>query len=168
MSYPDDTFLITQQAMELAYNPKVFYCGVGVAFPSYRDAFGPDVVEGVMGPGAWNPKVPYDGAEEYFAEHVDRWDAEPDRWASAFSYASVQVLEQAIEKAGSLDRNKVRDVIASGTFPTVIGPVEFEDGFNQQSPGEVGQWQSGEFEIIGAKEKQTADPQYPRQPWPVE
>src|SRR4030067_2116332 len=37
MSYPGDTFLITEQAKVIELNPKVFYLGVGVAFPAYRD-----------------------------------------------------------------------------------------------------------------------------------
>ena len=165
MSYPDDTFLITEQSRVIGLNPKVFYCGVGVAFPVYRDKFGVNTVEGIMGAGAWNPKLPYPGAKEYFARHVKRWKKEPDRWGSAFAYASVQILEQAIEKVGSLDRAKIRDAIASETFPTVIGPVKFVGGFNVQSPGEIGQWQKGEFEVVAAKEKRTANPVFPKPAW---
>jgi len=167
MSYPNDTFLITKQAKELGLNPKLFYLGVGVAFPVYKQMFGgPDAVEGIMGAGAWNPRVPYPGAKEYFERHVKRWNKEPDRWASAFAYASLQILEQAIEKVGSIDRKKIRDTIATQTFPTVIGPVRFEGGFNVQSPGEIGQWQKGEFEVVAAKEKRTAKPIFPKPSWP--
>jgi branched-chain amino acid transport system substrate-binding protein len=167
MSYPGDTFLITKQAKELGLNPKLLYMGVGVAFPVYKQMFGgPDVVEGIMGAGAWNPKLPYPGAKEYFDRHVKRWNKEPDRWASAFAYASLQILEQAIEKVGSIDRKKIRDCIATETFPTVIGPVRFEGGFNVQSPGEIGQWQKGEFEVVAGKEKRTAKPIFPKPSWP--
>ena len=165
MSYPGDTSLITEQAKVIGLNPKVFYCGVGVAFPTYRDKFGAHTVEGMMGPGAWNPKLPYPGAKEYYDRHVKRWNKEPDRWASAFAYASLQVLEGAIEKAGTIDRKKIRDIIATETFPTVIGPVKFQSGFNVQSPGEIGQWQKGEFEVVAAKEKRTAAPLFPKPPW---
>lgn len=166
MSYPGDTFLLTKQAKELGYNPKLFYLGVGVAFPVYKQMFGgPDVVEGIMGAGAWNPKVPYPGAKAWYDRHVKRWGTEPDFWASAFAYASLQILEQSIEKVG-LDRKKVRDFIATQTFPTVIGPVKFDGGFNVQSPGEIGQWQKGQFEIVASKAKRTAQPIYPKPPWP--
>ncbi len=165
MSYPPDTFLITAQAKELGLNPKLFYLGVGVAFPVYRDKFLAENVEGIMGAGAWNPKLPYPGAQEYFDRHVKMWNKEPDRWGSAFAWAGLQILEQAIEKAGTLDRKKVRDIIASDTFQTVIGPVRFENGFNVQSPGEIGQWQKGEFEVVSEKSKRTAEPEYPKPNW---
>ena len=165
MSYPDDTFLISAQTKEVGLNPKLFYLGVGVAFPVYRDKFGVEMVEGIMGAGAWNPKVPYPGAKDYFDRHVKRWDKEPDRWASAFAWSSLQILEQAIERVGSLDREKIRDAIASGTFPTVVGPVSFEGGFNIQAPGEIGQWQNGEFEVVADKAKRTAKPIFPKPEW---
>lgn len=165
MSYPGDTFLITGQSKVIGLNPKVFYLGVGVAFPVYRDKFGVEMVEGIMGAGAWNAKLKYPGAKAYFDRHLKRWKKEPDRWASAFAYASLQVLQQAIEKAGSLDRKKIRDIIATDTFPTVIGPVKFEGGFNIQSPGEIGQWQNGEFEVVAGKSKRTAEPIFPKPAW---
>jgi len=169
MSYPGDTFLLTKQAKEMGYNPKLFYLGVGVAFPVYKKMFGgPEAIEGIMGAGAWNPKVPYPGAKDWYDRHVKRWGVEPDFWASAFAYASLQILEQSIEKVGSLDRKKIRDCIATQTFPTVIGPVKFEGGFNVQAPGEIGQWQKGQFEIVAGKTKRTAKPIYPKPPWPEE
>jgi branched-chain amino acid transport system substrate-binding protein len=125
------------------------------------------MVEGVMGTGAWNPKVPYPGAKEFWDRMVQFAGAgKVDWYGNAFAYSSMQVLEQAIEKAGTLDRKKIREVIATGTFPTVIGPVRYENQINVQSPGEVGQWQNGAFEIVAAKEKRTAQPIYPKPPWP--
>lgn len=139
MSYPPDTFLITEQSNVIGLNSKVFFLTVGVAFPSYRDKFGEAAVEGVMGTGAWNPNVKYHGAREYFDRHVKRWGKEPDRLASAFCYAGLHIMQQAIGKVGSLDRKKTRDYIATERFPTVTGPVNFVDQFNIQSPGEISQ-----------------------------
>jgi branched-chain amino acid transport system substrate-binding protein len=166
--YPPETFLITRQSKEVGLNPKLFYCTIGVAFSPYREAFGANVVEGVMGAGAWNPKVPYPGAKEFWDRMVKfaGGEGKTDWYGNAFCYSSVQVLEQAIEKAGTLDRKKIRDVIASETFDTVIGPVRFENQFNVQSPGEVGQWQNGAFEVVAGKEKRTAEPIYPKPAWP--
>ena len=67
--------------------------------------------------------------------------------------------------AGSIDRPKIRDIIATETFPTIIGPVKFVNGFNNQSPGGIGQWQKGEFEVVAAKEKRTANPIFPKPLW---
>jgi branched-chain amino acid transport system substrate-binding protein len=161
-SYPPETFLMTGQMLEIGYQPDLFYATVGVAFPAYRDAFGAEVVEGIMGAGAWNPNIDVEGAREYFDRHVEMFEAEPDRWASASCYATGQVLQHAIEAAGTLDPGAVRDAIAEGEFETILGTVTFENQFNTNYPGEVGQWQDGEFEIVSPEDKRTADPIYPR------
>ena len=166
-SYPPGTMLITKQAKAVELNPKLFYCSIGTAFSPYRAAFGANVVEGVMGMGAWNPKVPYAGAKEFWADLNEAVGPDKtDYYAPPNTYSSLQVIQQAIEKAGSIDRQAIRDIIATETFDTIIGPVKYENQFNIQSPGEVGQWQKGSFEIVAGKKKRTAEPIYPKPPWP--
>ncbi len=44
-----------------------------------------------------------------------------------YSYAGVQIIKQAAEKANSLDPKRVADVMHSGTpFHTVIGDIAFD------------------------------------------
>ena len=162
LSYPPDTFLVTAQAREIAFNPKAFYASVGTAFPIYRDKLGP-TVEGVMGLGTLNPKTS-PAAKAYFDAHKERHKKEPDRWASAHAWAALQVMEQAVAKAG-LDRKALRDAIASGEFDTVIGKVRFKNGENVTTPGVVSQWQSGEFEVVWPPDRATAPAMHPKPTW---
>jgi len=167
-SYPPETFLMTGQLREIGFNPKMFYATVGVAFPVFRDAIAAGgAAEGVMGAGTWNPQVKAEGAQGYFDRHVAKTEAEPDRWASAACYASGQILQQAIESAGTLDPAAVQQAIAAGEFNTIIGTVKFENQFNTTYPGNIGQWQNGEFLIIDPGENRQADPIYPKPEWPA-
>jgi branched-chain amino acid transport system substrate-binding protein len=162
LSYPPDTFLVTAQAREIAFNPKAFYAAVGAAFPVYRDKMGP-TIEGVMGLGTWNPKSS-PALKAYFDAHVARHKKEPDRWASAHAWAGLQVLEQAVAKAG-LDRKALRDAIASGEFDTIIGKVRFKNGENVSTPGVVSQWQGREFEVVWPPQLATAPALFPKPNW---
>jgi branched-chain amino acid transport system substrate-binding protein len=155
---------MTEQMKAIGLNPKLFYVTVGSAYPVYRDKFGAKTVEGIMGSGVWNPKIS-PAAKEWFDRYTKRWGEEPDRWGTAGGYATGQILAQAIEKAGTLDPVKVRDVIASQTFDTVLCPVKFDDQFNINYPGHVGQWQNGEFLAIDKPNRQ-AKPIFPKPPWP--
>ncbi|MDX1409700.1 MAG: amino acid ABC transporter substrate-binding protein, partial [Saprospiraceae bacterium] len=95
-AYPPENFLITGTMQEIGYSPDLFLGSVGIAFPVYPQVGGgPEVIEGVMGTGAWSPNVEIEGAREYFDRHVAMFEAEPDRWASAACYATGQVLQQA-------------------------------------------------------------------------
>jgi len=143
-SYPPDTFMLTEQSVTNDFNPKVKFLGVGVAFPSYKGKFG-DKIEGTFGLGAWNPNGP--GVKEWFARHKALTGQEPDRWASSNTYASLQVLQQAVEQVGEIDRAKIVDTIKNGTFQTILGDTRLEAGVLRKVWW-VGQWQGGEYHGI--------------------
>lgn len=163
LSYPPDTILATSQAKSIGFNPRVYYAAVGTAFPLFRDNF-KESAEGVAGMGAWNPKVPYAGARTYFNAHVKKFGKEPDRWASAFAYATLKILEQAVGQVG-LDRARIKAYLDATQFSTVVGPIKFVKGINQATPGMVGQWQKGEFEVIWPANRATAKALLPKPAW---
>lgn len=161
-TYPDETFAMAGQASAVGFSPKLFYTSVGTMLPAFRDAF--RGAEGVMGPGGWSPKASA-GAKDFRDKYVARYNEEPDYWGGLWYYASMQFLRQAIERVGSLNRSKIRDVMATATFDTSMGPMHFVGGFNANHPGEISQWQNGAYEIIGPADKKTADPIYPKPAW---
>ncbi len=162
LTYPPDNILVTSQAKEVDWNPAVFFTGVGTAFPFYRDHF--KGAEGVCGIAGWNPKVKHAGAKEYFDAHVKKHQKEPDRWASAFTYASLQILEKCVGEVG-LDRPKIKSLLDSLEFQTVAGPIKFVKGENVLTPGMVGQWQKREFEIVWPRTSATATAVVPKPAW---
>ncbi len=159
ITYPGDAFLVTGQAKEIGFAPKVFYTGVGTAFPIFRDRMGP-AAENVMGMGSWNQKTGPQ-AKAFFETAKARYKTEPDRWASAHTWASLQIMQQAVDKVG-LDRKAIRDYIASTQFDTVIGPVKFNGSEDVTTPGMVLQWQKGEFEVVWPRDRATAEIVFPK------
>jgi branched-chain amino acid transport system substrate-binding protein len=63
-------------------------------------------------------------------------------------YASLQILEEAIETTGTLDMAEVTQFIKDNSFETVMGTIEFDDQNNNTAYWTVGQWQDGEFKGI--------------------
>lgn len=158
-SYPDDCMLATGQVMEIGYNPKVFFLSVGPAFSFYRGAFGDKVIEGIMGGGAWNMKTSA-GAKK-FAEHFKEVNGQEvgNYWGSLYFYAAMEHFTQAVEKAGTLDQEKIKDVMVKEKFDTVLGPYWYDKRrLSANHPGEIGQWQNGIFEVVDKGEKRTASP----------
>jgi len=145
-SYPGETFALTEQAQIQGLEVGAFYVGVGTAFPSFAARFG-NAAEGIIGIGGINtddPKI-----KDYMERHQASAGQGPDFWASATTYAGLQVLEQAIEQAGSKDREAVVEAIKTGTFDTVIGSVKFENNVNP-NVWTVGQWRDGVFVAVAA------------------
>lgn len=161
-SYPPDTFLLTDQAKVLGFNPKVFYAGVGTALPGYKKKNGASL-DGVMGPGGVDLDSP--AIQDYFKRHTVSAGYEPDRWTSAVTWSSLQVLQQAIERVGKIDREAITREIKTGTFDTIVGPVKMD---NQMYTNLwwVGQWQGGEFYGVAPKDKKGAKaPTIPKPAW---
>ena len=165
--YPGGGMLLTGQSMELDINFNAFFLTVLPFSPSlYRGTFGVEGVEGVMGGGAWNAKSS-PGAKELVDKFVKRFKVEPDYWGGLYYWSSLQHFQQAIEKAGTLNQKKIRDVMAKERFDTALGPFWYDKNrYFVNHPGEIGQWQKGVFEVIDPGKKRTAPPLYPKPPWP--
>ena len=162
ITYPPDTLLASLQSREVGFSPKFFYTSVGTAFPLYKTVL-QGGAEGVLGMGSWNAKTSRN-AKTYFDAHAKRFNKEPDRWASGHCWAGLQILEQAVAKAG-LDRKALRNEMATSEFGTILGPVRFDGSENASVPGTVGQWQGSEFEVVWPPERATARLMAPKPAW---
>ena len=168
-TYPGaGSILAPKQAIALGINFKAFHVSVAPSFSWYAGMFG-EAVEGLTGCGAWNCKSS-PGAKEFCEKFSARYGEKVsfDFWGHLMYWASLQFFEQAIEKAGTLNQEKIKDVMAKETFETVLGPTWFEGGLLAPAchPGEIGQWQKGVFEVVAPKEKTTAKPLFPKPAWP--
>jgi branched-chain amino acid transport system substrate-binding protein len=167
--YPPQNFLAVGQSIEIGFNPGVFLTGPGACFSMFRDTFGP-VAEGVMGYGAWNCGSSPEAAD-FCERFIERYGGDElmDWWGHLPYMGGLQFLEQAIEEAGTLDQTVIREVMATQTFDTVLGPTWFEGGLLAVDcyAGQIGQWQNGVFEVVDPGENRTADPIYPKPEWPT-
>lgn len=171
-AYPDQNMPACGTSIELGYNPKAWVGGPGVNFGFYHTAFGP-AVEGMMGfTGFARGQTPEldqlaDTLYEGKPEDIQDW------WGHPYYWASLDVWKYAIETAGTLDQEAIRDVIASASaedpMETVLGPTWFENGLlaKETHPGEIGQWIDGVYEVVGPTDKATAEFVYPKPEWPA-
>jgi len=154
-SYPPDTFGLSGTAIATGYNPPAFYTAVGTAFSIYRDVILHDNVDGVLGVGGVNTDDPKFKA--YAKRHLEVTGQPPDYWASPVTYASLEILQQAIERVGKIDNAAIIKEIQTGTFDTVAGTIKLDRNVNT-NVWWAGQWQNGEFHglapstMAGAKE----------------
>ncbi|HHT17774.1 MAG TPA: ABC transporter substrate-binding protein, partial [Papillibacter sp.] len=171
-AYPDQNYLAIGQAMAIGYNPDVFLVGPGGSFEVVKLIFGEQAIEGLIGWGAWNEKSS-ETAAAFAKKFMDKWGDHPeisiDWWGHIIYYAGLEVLAQAIERAGTLDNAVVRDIIATEKFDTMMGEVYFTDNLiaGECYLGNIGQWQNGVFEVIDVGDTRTADPIVPKPAWPA-
>lgn len=165
LCYPAGAFTITTQAQEVGLNPKFFFELVGPAVVVFGPKFGA-ATEGIATMGHWSPKGKWPGAKDFYDRYVAKFNKKPDYLNSVLAYTSCQILQQAIEKVGSFDWNKLRDYIANSEFQTINGPIKFTGTENMRTPSMILQWQKGELEIVWPEATATAKPLYPKPVWP--
>jgi branched-chain amino acid transport system substrate-binding protein len=172
-AYPNQNILFMQTAIALDFSPKCILIGPGCNFEFFNLTFGA-ALEGVCGEGAWNAKSSTEAAA--FAAKLTALVGvgNEDWWGADVYQASLEYLKQAIEKAGTLDTEAILDVYQTTHFQTLIGDmsrdIQGENGGgllpHECYLGQIGQWQSGIFEVIDNDEHNTAPFIYPKPPWP--
>jgi branched-chain amino acid transport system substrate-binding protein len=174
----DDAVAVTRQAKDLNLNPKMFTVTVGSAQPKFYELLG-RTAEFVYGPSQWEPELvtlragglipiarQYPGAREFVEAHHKEYPGADLSYQTAAGYAGCQVLTEAVKRAGSLDREKIRDAILKLDFNTVFGAFKVDgDGVQVAHKMVVFQWQDGKKVIVWPEELAPGKPRFPTPPW---
>lgn len=163
LSYPEDSVQYLKQTKELGIYAPFQFVLIGPTMDFFGKMFGSDA-DGLVTVGHWSPhQKKWPRAEKFFQAYVDTFKERPDYLDSALAYMSCEILEQAVAKAG-LDKAKLRDAIANGTFDTINGPVRFEGVENVTTPTAFLQLQGGEAQLIWPDSIATSTYK-PKAPW---
>ena len=133
-----DAITFVKQMKEQEFAPKFIFGWAGTWPTEFMKALGKDS-DYVGHDGFWSEDNGYPGSKELGQKFKDEHDG-LDSVSIGLSYASVQVLAQAIEQAGSTDAAAVRDAVFGGTFPgTTMGDIKYDEkGIANVPP--VGLW----------------------------
>ena len=130
-SYPTDTAGMVRAVGEVGLKTTLFGGGmVGLQSTSIKTQLGP-LLNGIMDYDFWQPVGAYATPEalgfleKYQARAVAAGVDPLGYYLPPFSYAEMQVLQQAVEGTQSLDKTKLADYLRSHTFKTIVGDVKF-------------------------------------------
>lgn len=147
--YTNDLLLVRKQMADQQIKAGVVTMIAGPAYQEFIDSAGPNA-ENISSASWWHPAEKYDGKDifgstaNFVKLFKDKYKAEPD-YAHASAAVCGALFQMAIEKAGSLDRDKVRDELAKMDVVTFWGPVKF--GAN----GQINSLEPPVFQIQGGK-----------------
>jgi branched-chain amino acid transport system substrate-binding protein len=134
--YTQDLILARKQMGDLKYSAPIVTMVTGPSYREFVDGLG-KLADGVTSASWWHHSLTYKSddvfgsTEAFYKEFVAREKKDPD-YVNASAAAALVVLQKAIEKAGTLDKAKVRDALAATDLLTFYGPVKFTaNGMNQ-------------------------------------
>ena len=97
---------------------------------------------------------------KFYDAYTQRWGVEPEGLGTSSSYMAVYVLKDAIERAGSLDPDKVVAELEKTDLMGVYGRLRFDPKSHQVIPstdpkegavGSILQWQAGKRVVVYPK-----------------
>ena len=109
---------------------------------------------------------------KFYKAYTKKWGVEPEGLGTSSSYMAVYVLKDAIERAGSLDSDKVVTELEKTDVMGVYGRLRFDPKSHQVIPaadpkdgavGSILQWQDGKRVVVYPKSIAMGSIQLP--PW---
>lgn len=133
-SYADDGIAIARQIKEVGLNARVVAIDTASSMISFIQQVGPQS-ENIVSAVSWSPDVKYEGTPELYERLKAKAKEEPSFY-EAEGYLALTVAADALRRAKSTDREKVRDALASTDLKTPVTDVTFKDydGFKGQNP----------------------------------
>ncbi|MBP2677013.1 MAG: branched-chain amino acid transporter substrate-binding protein [Deltaproteobacteria bacterium] len=172
-----DGQLFTQQMADLGINPKALSLVAAVTLPAFHSAL-KGKANGVMGPSHWEYGVTFTkekaqkagqtwigpSQEEFvklFKEAIGK-DLRPE-YHAAEAGTAVLSLVLAVEKANSLDSDKVRAAMGDLKFTSFYGGWAIDKTGKQVGHDMIdAQWQNGNLVIVGPEAASTGALLYPK------
>ncbi len=166
-----DALLLQKGFKEQNVLAKLYAYSVGPDTPDFRKVLGNDA-NYVFGGTQWSPTAVYRGAPGFISSSRDyakafqaKYGHIPD-YHNAESTATCLAFQYAIQAAGSLDPQKVRDALANLNVVTFYGLLKFDSrGINVYKPMAVNQIQNGNLVTVWPHAVQDAQPMYPTPDW---
>jgi len=162
--YPSEAIETARQFHSMNYMPKLFIAN-GVSQDDFITSAGKDA-EYALGMSLYEPSLPSEGNKEFVKTYRAKYNADPGYY-SAFGFVGGTVLEAAVKQAGSIDTEKVREVLTTLKLGTVMGKHEVDPKTYMQIgvKGLVVQVQNGKREVVWPEEYKTAEPKLPIPAW---
>lgn len=127
--YTQDLILIRKQMADLGVSARIITMITGPAYKEFTDGLG-DLANNITSWTWWHHATTYKGVgvwpttQSFYDEFVAKEKYDPD-YIHASCAVGAEVLQNAIERAGSIDKIKVRDALASTDIMTFYGPIKF-------------------------------------------
>jgi branched-chain amino acid transport system substrate-binding protein len=160
--YTQDLILIRKQMADLGVKAPIITMVAGPAYQEFTDGLG-NLANGVTSSSWWHHATAYKGigvwptTADFYKDFKAHEKGDPD-YVHASCAAAAVVLANAIERAGTLDKAKVRDALAATDVNTFYGPVKFSaNGMNQVRDLPIIQVQNKQIKVLAPADIKDAD-----------
>ena len=145
---PPDWATAWRQMRQQGYAPKIATIGKAIVFPAGVDALGGDLARGLTTEVWWSPSHPFKSSltGQSSEELAEAWTKKSGKqWTQpiGFEHTAWEIMIDALKRAGSLDKKKIREAMSQTDLNSVVGPIKFDTHNFASTPPVGGQWVKG-------------------------
>jgi len=153
----DEAVGMRRALSRIGWDPRAFFATVGPAMARYGEVMGAEA-DLTFAASVWEPTSKLPGSREFADAFRSAYSEEPS-YQAAMAYATGQILEAAIELAGSLERGPIRQAMFDLDTYSIIGRYAVDrTGLQMKNFPLTIQWQKGKKEIVWREEEQSTKP----------
>ncbi len=155
---PPDWTTAWRQCRQSDFVPKIATISKAILFPSAVNALGGNLANGLTCEVWWSPHHPFKSSltGETARQLCNAWTKETGKqWTQpiGFKHAGIELALDALKRARSVDRNRLRNAIATSDLNTIVGHIKYNKDHYSETPLVGGQWVKGkkwpwELEIV--------------------
>ncbi len=145
---PPDFATLWRQCKQKGFHPKIATIAKACLFPSSLEALGGNLANGISVEVWWSPWHPYKSSlsGKTCKQMADAWTTKTKKqWSQilGLDYCGLEVAVDAVKRAGSLDKEKIRKAVVDTNLDTIFGHIKFNDKNWAPTTLAGGQWIKG-------------------------
>lgn len=158
LGLPNGSALMAKTVYQEGFAPK-YYCQCGsqvTTLPNWPDLG--DAAVGVFSTTTAWPTQQNTGLADLYEHMKAALDSDVLPAYAAVGYAIMQVMQQAVNEAQTLDQQALRDYIGSNSFDTAVGTLAYNPDGTVKFGALLVQYQDGGNEVIWPASEATGEP----------
>ena len=145
---PPDWVTFWKQCHQQGFIPKVATMGKAMDFPSTCDALPGELSNGLTVELSssdfhkYNSSITKESAKQFMDAYEKKFKKYWNQYVP-FTHAGYEVIVDALKRAQTLDKAKIRESIAKTNLKTIVGPIKFNEKNYAETPLCSCQWVKG-------------------------
>lgn len=167
-SQNEDGYAQVKSLVQLKYSPKFMFMANGPSSPvEFPDKVGKSNTAGIATSADWYPSSTTAGNRAFVQAYIKKYGGSPDDIdpSSAEAFATGQVLQDVAKKTGKIDNKSIIATLHSGSWPTILGDLSWNQYGSPKGTSVLVQWRDGKLLPVYPQADAQAKPLYPKPNW---
>ena len=167
-SQEGDAFAQIKAMIQLKFNPKYLFEANGANSPGdFPAAVGAANTNGVFSSADWYADSTIAGSKQFIAAYVAKYGGTANKIdpTSAEAYSAGMLLQEVAKKTGKVDNATIISTLHSGTWPTLVGDLRWNQYGEPQGDYVLVQWVDGKLQTVYPAAGAQTTPVAPKPAW---